>query len=207
MIKTYSLKALQKALNYGLSLDPDWPEKSKPLTGKQLKLVIQPLGLSFYILFESDGNIVLLANSDEPSEAIIYSSPIGLIRLSLLPVSKARSLFNDRIKIEGDVAFGQQVKVLFDQLDIDWEGHLAEFTGDVIAHQVGSFVRKGRSFGEQLHQSFRQNVDDYLHEETDWFPPVEEVEDFYKDIDTLVMDVDRLQAKFERLKGNQHEVD
>lgn len=201
MIKTYSLKALQKALNHALLLDPDWTEKSKPLAGKRLKLVVQPLDLTFYILFDTDGMLTLLAESDKAADTTIYSNPLGLIRLSLLPMSKARSLFNDRIKIEGDVEFGQQVKALFDQLDIDWEGHLAQFTGDVIAHQLGSLVRRGKEFGEHLQRSLHQNVDEYLHEETDWFPPVEAIEDFYKDIDNLVMDVDRLEAKFEQLKG------
>ncbi|MCK1850929.1 YihY/virulence factor BrkB family protein, partial [Legionella pneumophila] len=32
------------------------------------------------------------------------------------------------------------------EIDIDWEGHLAHFTGDVVAHQIGSFVRKGLEF-------------------------------------------------------------
>lgn len=207
MIKSYSLKALQKALNHALLLDPDWPQKAKSLVGKRLKIVVQPLDLTFFILFKSEGKLSLSAESESEADTTIYSNPLGLIRLSILPMSKARSLFNDRIKIEGDVEFGQQVKGLFDQLDIDWEGHLAHFTGDVIAHQLGSFVRKGKEFGEQLHRSLRQNVDEYIHEEAELFPPVEEIEDFYRDIDSLVMDVDRLEAKLIQLKGRQDEVD
>ena len=42
----------------------------------------------------------------------------------------------------GDVELGQQVKTLFDEIDIDWEGHLARFTGDVVAFQVGSLFRQ-----------------------------------------------------------------
>ncbi|WP_367608075.1 SCP2 domain-containing protein [Legionella sp. W05-934-2] len=207
MIKTYSLKALQKAINHALSLDPDWSEKAAPLGGKRLKLVVAPLDLVFFILFEEDGKLTLTAESDEAADTTIHSNPLGFIRLSLLPMSKARSLFNDRIKIEGDMEFGQQVKALFDQLDIDWEGHIAQFTGDMIAHQLGSFVRRGKAFGKHLQRSLQENMDDYLHEESGWFPPVEEVEDFYKDIDNLVMDVDRLEAKFAQLQGRENEVD
>ncbi len=207
MIKSYSFKALQKALNHALSLDPDWPQKIKQLVGKRLKIVVQPLDLTFFILFELDGKLSLMADSEIDADTTIYSNPLGLIRLSLLPMSKARSLFNDKIKIEGDVAFGQQVKSLFDQLEIDWEGHLAHFTGDIIAHQLGGFVRRSKEFGEHLHRSLSQNVDEYLHEETQWFPPAEEIEDFYRDIDKLVMDVDRLEAKLVQLKGSHDEVD
>jgi ubiquinone biosynthesis protein UbiJ len=198
MIKQYSLNVLQSALNHALGLDKATVQKIRQLQGKVLQLVITPLNVQFYLVFTEDA-LRLLAKYDGLPDTIIYSSPLGLIRLSLLPSSKARSLFNDKIRISGDVELGQQVKQLFDELDVDWEGHLARFTGDVVAHQLGSFVRQGLDFKNQLSESLRQNASEYVHEELRLCPSQEELNDFYNEIDALVLQTDRLTAHVNQL--------
>ncbi len=193
MIKKYSLIALQKALNQALKLDESMPAKLQALHGKVLEMIISPLNVHFFIRF-AHHEMQLLAQFDGHPDTVIHSSPLGLIRLSLLPASKVRSLFNDKIKLSGDIELGQHVKKLFDELDIDWEGHLAHFTGDVVAHQIGSFFRQGLAFKDKIHASVRQNVTEYLQEEARVFPPREEVDNLLNDIDELSLRVERLAA-------------
>ena len=205
MIKHYSLNALEKALNRALSLDESRQDKIKELDGKVLKIIITPLNVSFFIVFRDD-EMQLLADYDQQANTVIESSPLGLIRLSFLPASKVRSLFNDQIKMTGDTEFGQEIKKLFDEVDIDWEGHLAQFTGDVVAYQVGSFVRNGLAFTRQTQRSLRQNLTEYLQEELRFFPSREEVNDFFNDVDSVSLDVERLSARINLLLV-RHEAD
>jgi ubiquinone biosynthesis protein UbiJ len=205
MIKKYSLKALQKAINHALALDESLPAKIAALDGKVLEIIVSPLGVNFYIAFQHE-ELQLLHRYEGQPDTIIHSSPLGLIRLSFLPASQARSLFNDKIRMSGDVELGQQVKKLFDELDIDWEGHLAHFTGDVVAHQIGSLFRQGLTFKKQLGDSLRHNLSDYLQEELRLFPPREEIDDFFNDIDKLALDVERLQAHINQLTAH-YEID
>ena len=198
MLKKYSLKALQIAINHALGLDAALSDKIHALVGRWLEIVVEPLGVNFFMGFDEQG--VLLKDSLFcPADAVIHSSPLGLIRLSILPASKARSLFNDEIKIHGDVELGQDVKRLFDALDIDWEGHLAQFSGDIIAYQIAGLWRKGRAFGDRVLGSFHNNLGEYLHEEMRILPAAEELDDFFNDIDALVLDVERLEAKINLL--------
>lgn len=198
MLKKYSLKALQTAINQAISLDEEMPNKLHALEGKVLEMVISPLEVNFYIQF-ADGKMLLLDEYSESADTIIHSNPLGLIRLSLLPASQARSLFNDKIRMSGDIEFGQKVKKLFDEMDIDWEGHLSYFTGDVVAHQIGNWVRMGISFKNQFTDSMRLNVSEYLQEELRVFPSRNEVEDFFNEIDELSLSVERLQAQLKQL--------
>lgn len=198
MIKKYSLITLQKAINHALALDESMPAKIKALHGNVLEIIITPLNVHFFICFE-DHKLQLLASYDGNPNTIIHSSPLGLIRLSLLPASKVRSLFNDKIRMSGDIELGQQVKKLFDEIDIDWEGHLAHITGDVVAYQIGSFVRHGLAFKRQISSSMRQNVTEYLQEELRAFPPREEINDFFNDIDALSLRTERLSAHVNQL--------
>ncbi len=202
MIKQCALMALQKATNHALALDESMHEKLVPLNGRVLNMIIMPLKFSFYIQF-FDGKMVFLDQYHGTIDTTIQSSPLGLIRLSLLPASKVRSLFNEQILISGDVELGQQVKQIFDQIDIDWEEHLAQFTGDVIAHQLGSFVRQGIAVKQRLSESMRVNLTGFLQEECRVFPSREEVNDFYNDIDDLSMQVERLSARINLLVKQQ----
>jgi len=198
MLKQASLYALEKAINQALKLDPAMPEKLKAFEGKVIQIILQPLNLSFYQCFLG-GEIKLCAKYEGEPNTVITSSPLGLIRLSLLPPNKARSLFNDKIKIKGDVELGQALKKLFDEMDIDWEGHLAHFTGDVIAHQLSNFAQAGKQWGKHFKQSMQDNVTEFLQQEAQTLPCREEIEDFMADVDSLRLDVDRLEAKVKQV--------
>lgn len=198
MIKKYSLTLLQKAINHALALDESMPAKLQALEGKVLEIIISPLNVNFFILF-TQNELHLQVDNEGSADTIIRSSPLGLIRLSLLPASKMRSLFNDNVRISGDMELGQAVKKLFDELDIDWEGHLARFTGDVVAYQLGSFVRQGLDFKRQIGSSMRHNLTEYLQEELNVFPPREEINDFFNDVDALALSVERLAAHVNQL--------
>lgn len=198
MLKEYSLLALQKAINCALALDDGMPVKIAPLEGKVLEVVINPLNTYFFLSFQQ-GKVTLLPYYEGIPDTVIHSNPLGLIRLSLLPASKLRSVFNDNIRISGDVELGQQVKALFDNVEIDWEGHLAHFTGDVVAHQIGSWVRGGREFNRRLMSSFKRSMTEYLQEERKLVPTPQEVQDFFHDVDDLVLRLERLVAHFNQL--------
>ena len=194
MIKQSALNVLKKALNTAIGLDDSMAAKLLLLEGKIIQIIIMPLKVHFFITFTA-GEVVLIANAPHAPDTVIESSPLGLIRLSLLPVSRTRSLFHDEVKLSGDIELGQQIKKLFDELDIDWEGHLADVTGDVIAYQIGSLVRRGQAFKNKLSNSLCNNVTEYLQEELRRFPPKEEINDFYDDVDKLTNDTERLAAQ------------
>ncbi len=198
MIKKYSLTILQKAINHALALDESMPSKLQALEGKLLEIIIKPLNVNFFIHF-TGAQLHLLTESENQPDTIIQSNPLGLIRLSLLPASKMRSVFNDDVSISGDIELGQRVKNLFDELEIDWEGHLSRFTGDVIAYQLGSVVRQGLAFKKQIHASMHQNLTEFLQEEIRIFPPREEINDFFNDIDELSLATERLTAHVNQL--------
>lgn len=203
MIKKYSLTLLEKAINQALSLDEQSAERMLPLRGKIIEIIIAPLDVHFYLLF--DDRLRLESAIDSPPDTVIRSTPLGLIRLSLLPMSKARSLFNDKVRMSGDVELGEKIKCLFNDLDIDWEGHLAQFTGDVVAYQIGSWVRQGFEFQRDVRQSVRRNLSDYVQEELALFPTREESNDFFHDVDVLSLDTARLEAQITQLMDD-HEL-
>ena len=70
MLKKYSLKALQKAINHALALDEFMPAKIAAFQGKVLEIIVIPLGVNFYIRFEQE-ELQLLDNYNGQPDTIV----------------------------------------------------------------------------------------------------------------------------------------
>ena len=119
--------------------------------------------------------------------------------MSCLSKDNRQRFFAEDLIIEGNAELGQHVVELFDELQIDWEEHLSRVVGDVPAYHAGRFLRGVREWLGQTDKNFSQNVSEFVHEEAEWFPAREALNDFFSDIDTLRMDVDRAEARINSL--------
>ncbi len=188
------LGLFERLINRYLRLDPELPELLKPLTGKVAAIEITTLRLTIYIAFLSDA-ITLQRDFAGDPDVLISGSPFDLMNMSF----NNGQISASNVHINGSLELAQNIKNLFDRLDIDWEEQVAKVTGDPIAHGVGSFIRKGLAWGKEACAISKQNVTEYVQEEARCFPPREEIEDFLDDVDLLRNDVDRLEARIQRL--------
>jgi ubiquinone biosynthesis protein UbiJ len=109
-------------------------------------------------------------------------------------------VFAEGVKISGDTELGQLFKRLFDSLDIDWEEYFSHYTGDIVAHKMGSLLRSGIDWSQQAIDILRQDIAEYLLQEDHLVPEKAELEGFYTDIDTLRDNTERLEARIQRIK-------
>jgi ubiquinone biosynthesis protein UbiJ len=112
-----------------------------------------------------------------------------------------RSVFSGEVRIEGDTTIGRRFQELFDKLDIDLEEKLSRFTGDLIAHQIGNVFRTGARWTQESIRTFELNLGEFLQEETRDLPAGPEAEIFYRHVDQLRADFDRLNSQIERLEN------
>ena len=193
MIKKYSLMLLQTAIQCALRLDPAVPRQLNTLSGKVLEIILLPLDIHIFIQVAHD-TLVFFADAPSQPDTVISSTPLSLIRLSLLPAVQAQSLLNDQVNISGDLTFGLEMKKILDGLDIDWAGHLASFTGDALAHQISLFASRGHDYAQHFAKSLRDNISEYIQEEARLSPGREEVRDFCNEVDDLSLYAERLSA-------------
>ena len=113
------------------------------------------------------------------------------------------------VRIAGDAAIGQEFQKLVRMLDIDWEDRLSRFIGGTAAHRVGRTLRGLGQFGRNSAERFGENLREYLQQETRDLPLREEVEHFNEAVDCLRDDIDRLEAKLQKLyrRASQSGVD
>jgi ubiquinone biosynthesis protein UbiJ len=199
-IKPLLTVALESALNNYIRLDPDVGELLSPLAGKVIGLTIEPFGETLYLCPAGDSIQVLDAYPGTPDTRISGSLwALGLMGISSKPM---RSIFSGEVKIEGDMTSGRKFQELFGKLDIDLEEKLSRFTGDVIAHQIGNLFRTGARRTQEAIRTFELNLSEFLQEETRDLPAGPEAEIFYRQVDALRADFDRLNSRIERLENS-----
>ena len=112
---------------------------------------------------------------------------------------KISTSIRERVSFHGDVALAQRLQKIIANLDIDWEEALAQRTGDVVAVQLS---RGARSFGAWLQNSadsLLQTTSEYLREEARLTPTQVEFERFQSGVTALKYDIDRVEARLQRL--------
>lgn len=195
---TYLKEKLEHLLNHALLLDPESKKRLARLTGKVVMIKLTMLDhIEFQLHFNEEGVKLSFADFIE-ADTTIVGTPLTLVHLSLSKKNR-KQFFAEDVTMEGNIELGQQVIALFDECEIDWEEYLAQKIGDVPAYNVGKIVKKLRLFGKNLHETLLDNINEYAHEEIRLFPPAEELQDFYHEVDVLRMDVDRLDTRVEHL--------
>jgi ubiquinone biosynthesis protein UbiJ len=202
VIKPLLMSALETALNKFLALDRNSSNFLAPLAGKIIAVNISTFNETIYLCPTKNSIQLLDYSPDQPHTQLSGSVfALGLMGLSSKPM---RSIFSGEVKIEGDMNTGRKFQELFAKLDINLEQQLARFTGDTIAHNISQFFRAGQNWSKESIETFRLNASEFLQEETRDLPAGPEVDIFYRQIDELRTDFDRLQSRIERLenKGN-----
>jgi len=197
MKKSLDLKPLEQALNGYLALDPESSTRLHGLQEKTVTIELLALQYSFQLRFHQ-GKIQLHPGKELPAEITIRGTPLNLFAL-VCSHNKQAHFLSEAVIIEGNAELGQEVIGLFEKLEIDWEEYLSRFIGDLPAHHIGRFTRHLISWGEQARESLLQNLNEYVHEEKPWFPPKEALQDFFREIDELRLDLDRLEARVKNL--------
>ena len=196
-IKSASFSALEAAINHCLQFDPDALQRVRALSGKVIGVELLGLNLKFYLLPDSVG-LQLRAECEGEVDVWLRGAPLSMMRMGL-GGDQQKALFSGDVEIVGDTETGQCMRDIMNDLDLDWEEQLSKLVGDVVGHKIGNVVRGVADWANQTRSTVEQDVSEYLQEEVCLLPHREEVEPFLEAVDTLRDDVDRLEARVQRL--------
>lgn len=197
-MKNALLASIAKSINAYLKLDPTSKERFAALDGKTITIELLPFYFKCQLVFEPDG-MLMTEDNTRPYDAKVSGTPLQLLGVALAKENRHR-FFAEDVHIEGDASVGEQMIALFDEVEIDWEEKLSHVLGDVPTHHLGNFVRYLKKIANDSESTLMQNINEYVHEEKAIFPANYALEDFYQEVDTINMDVERLAARINVLK-------
>ncbi len=196
---------IETALNQYIQMDTLASGKLTALSGKVIAIEIEGWDFTLYLLPDTQG-IQVMSEYVGEADTSIRGKPLALFNMSKGETSAA-TLREQNISIDGDLELGQQFNQFFKQLDIDWQEQLAQTLGkftsqstaDLIAHKFGRLVQGFQQWQPQARQTLEQNIAEYFQLESQILPLAEEMQPFNKAVATLRNDVDRLEARIERI--------
>jgi ubiquinone biosynthesis protein UbiJ len=191
-------EALERAIAHYLSLDPRSKDLLAPISGKVIELKLRPFEVSIYF-FPTDSDLQILSDFGGRPDVTLAGSIPAFARLRF-GESARQLLSSGTVEIDGDMDAARRFQALFEKLDVDWEAHLAQYTGRAFASACFDLVRSGLGWTKDSLKTLRLDLAEYWQEESRELPAQFEADAFYAEVDRLRADFDRLEARIGRLR-------
>ncbi|MCE8003872.1 ubiquinone biosynthesis accessory factor UbiJ [Billgrantia ethanolica] len=198
---TLLLAGIERTLNALLARDMAAPTRLSRLAGSRLLLRLERPALTLLIGFHPHG--VDLMRQDEPDESAV-DTVVELDTETLGELlggeSMERLMFRGRLAVRGRVHLLEEVRDLFFDLDIDWEGELARWLGDVPAHSLAEGLKRMARWGLRAQEEMRADIAEYVFEEARLLPGRQQFDTLRDHLTELEVAADRLEARLSRLR-------
>ena len=187
------LQPVARVLNKNIGESTAAREQCALLDGKVIAIRVRDTALASYFAIDSE-TVSLSSEHDTEPDVVITGS---LVTLALL--ASEDSIRDGSLDLTGDAATAQAFQQLLSHARPDVEEELSGVIGDAAAHTLGQFARGVGRWARETRSIMRDNIREYMQEESRDVPSRYEVERFSKDVNVLRDDVDRLAARIDRL--------
>lgn len=176
------------------------------LKGRVMAVRVTNTALTTYLVAGEDELRIETDYAQDP-DVVVSGSVLALTRMG--GPDREAVIRNGDVEISGDALVAQDFQKLLQYGRPELEEELAAVVGDVTAHGIGELFRGIGKWGREARSTIRQNVGEYLQEESRAVPTRDEVDAFQADVDTLRDDVARFEARLKAVEpasGQQENV-
>ena len=194
------LSPIASTINRGIDDNPEAQDLCDALEGRSLRILPKPLPIS--ILISAAGGMVdLSSDTEQQADAEITGTVIELNRLMF--IDNQAPIREGHVEIIGDIDIADRFRDLLLRARPDMEKKLAEWFGTSTASRVSGFVRDSRDWAADAIEDLAERAGDYLHDESKQLPEKNEIDEHFNNVDQLVNDIERLEARTNRLMEQQ----
>jgi ubiquinone biosynthesis protein UbiJ len=180
-----------------LRLDSTALARMRPLTGKVIAVECASPALHLFIL-PSDEGLLLAAQWAADADCTLRAPASSLLHLALSK-DKTAVLHGPQVDLEGDSHVLMELAAILQDLELDWEFELSRWIGPVATTLIAGHVRSRANWYQHGFASLNQNLAEYLSEEARTLVGEREAQARFNELDQLKLDLDRLEARVERL--------
>ena len=197
LFKRTALEGAETLINAALTKDPASKQALTKLEGQvflvestlpPLTVAIEPTATGIQLHDNWDGNVTVTINGT-------------LIAMAAIAVNAKESISfsGTGVNVSGNLDTLHQLNKIMGDVDIDWEGALAEIIGDVPAHLIAKTVRNSVVIRQDIVTRASTGLVEVAQEEFNLTPSKNEFETIIPNIRQLSADADRLAARVRRL--------
>jgi len=197
LFKRTALEGAETLINAALTKDPASKQALIKLEGQvllvestlpPLTIAIEPTATGIQLHDNWDGNVTVTINGT-------------LIAMAAIAVNAKESISfsGTGVNVSGNLDTLHQLNKIMGDVDIDWEGALAEIIGDIPAHLIAKGIRNSAVIRKDIVTRASSGLVEVAQEEFNLTPSKNEFEAMIPDIRQLSADADRLAARVRQL--------
>ncbi len=194
-----ALRPVTGILNRNIRETTPARELCEKLAGSVVAVRVDNTALAtWFIVHEHE--LELTTECDQDADVVISGSLMALARMAA--ESDLEALRDGSIELSGDAHVADDFSRLLALARPDIEEELSGVVGDVAAHRLGEIARGVTNWGREARATMGANIREYLQEESRDVPSRYEVDKFADNVGRLRDDVDRLEARVNRLQDD-----
>jgi len=197
MLLSGLLASVEHGINRVLRLDATALPRLERLSGKVIAVDCRNPSLQLFIL-PSDEGLMLAAHWEVEADCTLRAPAASLVRLALSQ-DKSAVLHGPDVELDGDSGVLLELVGVLQDLELDWEYELSRWLGPVASTLLGDHLRSRARRTKDSFTSLGQSLADYLNEESRTLVGKHEAEARFAELDRIKLDLERLEARFERL--------
>jgi ubiquinone biosynthesis protein UbiJ len=190
--------SMEAAINRLLATDQQSGERLNKLDGRRVRLQLQDLAITLDFLF-TPYRVEVSLDCEPEADTVISGSMPALFAMALPDEGGRWGGPGSRVRISGDATLARDVERLFSRLDPDWEAGIAQFTGDVLAHQLASGLKSIAQSLRSTGGEMQQVATEFLHSEQSPLAKPDELRLYGDEVDRLRDATERLEARVREL--------
>ncbi|MDT8926254.1 SCP2 sterol-binding domain-containing protein [Pseudomonas taiwanensis] len=191
------LASVEHGLNRVLRMDSTALPRLAALEGKIIEIDCRQPALQVFILPDEEG--LMLAAHWEGEVDCSLRAPAGSLAQLALAKDKNAVLHSPQVELHGDSAVLLDLVGVLQDLELDWEFELSRWLGPVATSLLAGHLRLRARWTRQGLTRFSQNLSEYLAEESRTLVGKREAEAAFSELDALKVDIERLEARLQRL--------
>ena len=193
-----ALRPIANILNRNIHATTPARELCAKLDGTVVAIRVRDTALATFFVVHED-LLELVTESEQEPDVIISGSIVTLARMA--GQSGESAIRDGSLDLSGNAETAHEFRRLLGLAKPDIEEELSGIVGDIAAYNLGTFARGLGHWGHEVRSTMGANIREYLQEESRATPSRYEVDRFTNDIGTLRDDVDRLEARLNRIKS------
>jgi ubiquinone biosynthesis protein UbiJ len=194
-----AMRPIASLLNRNIRETTPALELCRELDGTTVVVRVRDTGLAAYFIISRDDVEVTTDSADEP-DVVISGTLLTLARMA--GQSGESAIRDGSIDLTGDARLAQRFQRLLSLVKPNLEEELSGVIGDVAAHRLGQIARGVERWGREATATMGANIREYLQEESGDVPSRYELDRFTTELGVLRDDVDRAEARLNRLLGD-----
>ena len=194
-----ALAPLAGVLNRNIRTTTPARELCARLAGTVIAIRVRNTALAAWFVIGEESLELVMDCDDEP-DVVISGSLLTLARMA--GENGIDALRDGSLELTGDAHAAERFQRLMAYAKPDLEEELSGVVGDIAAHRIGNIARGIRDWTRDARSTMGANIREYLQEESRDLPSRYEVDRFAERVGALRDDVERLEARLDRLQGD-----